>query len=598
MAQSVRKRSEIEPRYKWDLTHIYASQQEWETAYASAPALIEALAAMDGQVAEKPEEAIRLYFATQEKLMKVVEYAFLSREADNADPAAQAMAEKANGLWTRFATAASFLEPELLAMDEQALQGLSTSPAMKDYDNFLRTLTRQKAHTLPKEQERLISMMGDVAHAPSTIFEMLTSVDMKFPDVTMADGSSATLTEGNYSSFIHAEDRDVRRQAFEGIMGTYGKFGSTIASIYGGSVKNDVFQARAHRFASARAMAMEPLEIPETVYDNMIQVAHEALPILQDYLRLRKKLMHLDELHLYDLYTPIVTDYHMDLPYEKAFDLVLEGLQPMGQDYVAKLREARDGGWIDVYPAEGKSSGAFSAGSLADVHPYVLLNHNDDLNSTFTIAHELGHSMHSFYSNTTQPAAKRDYAMFVAEVASICNECVMLRHLRGVFPEKKAQAWLLNNFLEDFRTTCLRQVMFAEFEKIVHEMAERDEPLTREALSDAYLALNRTYYGESCVIDPLIANEWMRIPHFYSAFYVYVYATGLCAAVTLSERILNEGESAVADYRRFLSAGCSVPPLEALKLAGIDMSSPEPLRRAMQVFRETLEQFRAAVEEE
>ena len=597
MAIEVKKRSEIDPRFQWRLDHIFATPEDWEAAYAAAPALIESVAAWDGHVAEDPEKAVRTYFDAVEALIPIRMYAFLSKEGDNSDPRAQAMSEKVQGLSTRFATAAAYLEPELLELDEARLKAMAADPAMKDYDTFLQGLLREKAHTLPKEQERLISMMGEVAGAPSNIFDMLSSVDMKLPDVVLADGTKAKLTEGNYLSYIYSPERDLRRQAFEGLMSTYGSFGNTIATIYGASVKNDVFQARAHGYSSSRAMAMEPLQIPQEVYDNMIQAAHEALPILQEYCEVRRELLGLDELHMYDLYTPMVTDVDLDLPYDKAFDLVLEGLAPMGEDYIAKLREARDGGWIDVYPAENKSSGAFSAGMLASVHPYVLLNHVDDLNSTLTIAHELGHSMHSYYSNQAQPVSKRNYSMFVAEVASICNECVMTRYLQRKLEGKREKAWLLNSFLEDFRTTCLRQTMFAEFEKTAHEMAERGEPLTRESLSKVYLELNRLYYGKACVVDPLVANEWMRIPHFYTAFYVYVYATGLCAAVTLSERILEEGESAVRDYRRFLSAGSSFPPLEALKLAGIDMSKPEPLRKAMQVYRDTLEQFKAAVRE-
>ena len=378
-------------------------------------------------------------------------------------------------------------------------------------------------------------------------------------------------------------------------MNGYGAFGTTIAGTYGASVKKDCALAAARHYADALAARMDPLEIPREVYTNLIQVIHEYLPVLQEYLTLRKQILGVDELHMYDLYCPLVTDYSMDLPYEKAFDLVLAGLKPMGEDYLAKLREARDGGWIDVFPAEGKSSGAFSSGELRHVHPYVLLNHTGSLDSAFTIAHELGHSMHSFFSNSAQPLPKADYSLFVAEVASTCNEAVMLRHLLKEFPEPKAQAYLLNHFLEQFRTTCFRQTMFAEFELIAHEMAAKGEPLTRETLSDAYYKLNQTYYGDSCVVDEWIANEWMRIPHFYRSFYVYVYATGLCAAVSLSDRILTEGESAVRDYRKFLSAGCSVPPIDALRLAGIDMASPEPLRKAMEVFRSTLEAFKQAI---
>ena len=592
MAEKLRKRSEIADKYKWKLTDIYPTLEAWEAAFAALGEKIAAFAQFDGKVAEDPRKVIRAYFDLDAELMPVFEYAFLNKETDNADPTAQAMSDRVRALAVQASTASAFMQPELLDLDESILTGMINDPDMADYSVFLSDLMRDKAHALPKEQERLLAMMGEVADSPSTTFSMLTDVDMKFPAITLSDGSQQELSEGNYSTFIHGDDRDVRKQAFEGIMGTYGKFGNTIAATYNGSVKNDTFQAAARKYTSALAAKMEPLQIPQAVYDNLIEVIHEYLPVLNEYLELRKQVLGLDELHMYDLYCPMVSDFHMDMPYEKAFDLMLEGLKPMGEDYLAKLVEARDNGWIDVYPSESKSSGAFSAGDLSKVHPYVLLNHNDNLDSAFTIAHELGHSMHSYYSNQAQPAPKANYSLFVAEVASTCNEAVMMRHLLSTFTEKKAQAYLLNHFLEQFRTTCFRQTMFAEFERISHDMAAKGEPLTKEALSKAYYELNQQYYGGACVVDEVIANEWMRIPHFYNAFYVYVYATGLCAAVSLSERILAEGESAVADYRKFLSAGCSVPPIEALKLAGIDMSSPDPLRKAMEVFKDTLKKFK------
>lgn len=593
MAEQLKKRSDIEEKYKWKLEHIYPTDEAWEAAYNELSEKLKAFAAYDGKVAENPRKIIREFFELMDELSPVFMYAELKREADNGDTVAQAQNDRVMTLGVQAATATSFLQPELLAMDESVLKEMMNDPEMSDYSAYLRGLLLEKPHTLPKEQERLLAMMGEIEQAPNNIYSMLTNVDMKFPAITLPDGSTQELTEGTYSTYIHSGNRDVRRQAFEGIMGTYGKFGSTIAATYSASVKKDTGNAQIRRYSSALAAAMEPLEIPQSVYDNLIEVIHESLPILQEYLRLRKQVLGLDELHMYDLYCPMVTDFEMKLPYEKAYDLVLEGLAPMGEDYIAKLREARDGGWIDVFPSENKSSGAFSAGSLAKVHPYVLLNHNDNLDSAFTIAHELGHSMHSYYSNITQPAPKADYSLFVAEVASTCNEAVMMRHLLKALPEKKAQAYLLNHFLEQFRTTCFRQTMFAEFERISHDMAANGQPLTCDALSSAYYKLNQLYYGETCHVDEIIANEWLRIPHFYRAFYVYVYATGLCAAITLSERILNEGESAVRDYRKFLSAGCSVPPIEALKLAGIDMSSPEPLRKAMSVFKDTLEKFKA-----
>ncbi len=592
MAEQIQKRDEIDAKYKWDLTHIFRDQEEWEKAYAHAMECVQKAAEFDGKVADDPKGAVRAVTGLEEVIMPIFEYAFLMKETDNTDPNAQALKDRAMRLYVTAMTQTAFLQPELLEMPEEELKALAQDPEMKDYDAMLRQVLQAKSHTLPKEQERLIAMMGEIAQAPESIFSALSDADMKFPPIHMPDGSEQELTEGNYSLFIHSEDRDIRSQAFRNIMNTYGAYGNTIAGTYSASVKKDQFMALSHHYESARQAAMKPLEIPETVYDNLISVIHEYLPVLQEYLELRKRLLKLDELHLYDLYTPIVSGYKMDLPYEKAFDLVLEGLRPMGEDYIAKLKEARTGGWIDVFPSQGKSSGAFSAGSLRNVHPYVLLNHNNNLDSAFTIAHELGHSMHSYYSNTSQPAPKADYSLFVAEVASTCNEAVMLRYLMDNTQDPAGKAYLLNHFLEQFRTTVFRQTMFAEFEKIAHEMAQQGIPLTRESLSEAYFKLNETYYGATCFMDPEIANEWMRIPHFYRGFYVYVYATGLCAAVSLSEKILNEGESAVKDYRKFLSAGCSVPPIDALKLAGIDMSSPEPIRRAMEVFRDTVRRMK------
>ena len=591
MAEQIRNREDIPEQLKWNLKHIYASDEAWQADYDRVSESIGKIAAYNGRVREDPKGAIRQVFEGMDEMIPIYVYAFLRKETDNADSEAQGLKDKAIRLYVQLSSAAAFLEPELLEMDEADLHALETDPEMKDYDAFLRRLVLNKPHTLSKDQEQLIAKMGELAESPDAIFTSLTSADMKIPPILLADGTEQPLTEGNYSTFIHSPDREIRRQAFHNLMTTYESFGNTIAGTYSASVKKDQFMADAHHYASARQAAMAPLEIPEAVYDNLIAVIHEYLPVLQEYLRLRKRLLGVDDLHLYDLYAPMVKDFEMKLPYDQAFDLVLEGLRPMGEDYLDKLREARTHGWIDVYPSLGKSSGAFSEGSLRSVHPYVLLNHNDNLDSAFTIAHELGHSMHSFYSNQAQPAPKSDYSLFVAEVASTCNEAVMMRHLLSTMTEKNARAYLLNYYLEQFRTTVFRQTMFAEFEVISHRMAQEGQPLTKASLSQAYFDLNQTYYGETCFMDPEIASEWMRIPHFYRAFYVYVYATGLCAAVSLSQRILSEGEPAVRDYRKFLSAGCSVPPLEALKLAGIDMSRPEPIREAMEVFRETVREM-------
>lgn len=593
MAEQIKKRCEIDAQWKWDLTHIFPSDQAWEEARAAALETIKAFAARQGHVAEDPKGTIRAFFALYERFAEIYEYAFLRQETDNSDTVAQGLKSKAMSLAVQLESQSAFLQPELLTLPAAELEALQTAPDMADYSEYIRNLIREKPHILSPEQEKLLAMMGELQQAPDNIFSMLSNVDMTFPDVHMPDGTTSPLRESNLSTYLHDRNQDVRRQGWEGIMSTYGRFGATIAAIYGASVKKDQFNADARHMPSAVEASLFPYEIPLSVYDNLIAAVHESLPSLTDYLKLRRERTGLSELHMYDMYAPLVDNFDMDLPYPEAYQLVLEGLAPLGEDYVAKLKEAYSGGWIDVYPNENKSSGAFSCGDLVRVHPYVLLNHNNNLTSAMTIAHEFGHAMHSYFSNTHQPYPKADYSLFVAEVASTCNEALMLRSLQKKFTDPKAQAYLLVDLLEKFRTTVYRQTMFAEFERISHDMAAKGEPLTKDALSAAYYDLNQKYYGGGAVVDRLVENEWMRIPHFYRAFYVFVYATGFCAAMALSQRIMQEGESAVQDYRRFLSAGSSVPPLEALKLAGVDMTSPEPVRNALKIFQETIDQFRA-----
>lgn len=593
MAEQIKKRCEIDAQWKWDLTHIFPSDQAWEEARTAALETIKAFAARQGHVAEDPKGTIRAFFALYERFAEIYEYAFLRQETDNSDTVAQGLKSKAMSLAVQLESQSAFLQPELLTLPAAELEALQTAPDMADYSEYIRNLIREKPHILSPEQEKLLAMMGELQQAPDNIFSMLSNVDMTFPDVHMPDGTTSPLRESNLSAYLHDRNQDVRRQGWEGIMSTYGRFGATIAAIYGASVKKDQFNADARHMPSAVEASLFPYEIPLSVYDNLIAAVHESLPSLTDYLKLRRERMGLSELHMYDMYAPLVDNFDMDLPYPEAYQLVLEGLAPLGEDYVAKLKEAYSGGWIDVYPNENKSSGAFSCGDLVRVHPYVLLNHNNNLTSAMTIAHELGHAMHSYFSNTHQPYPKADYSLFVAEVASTCNEALMLRSLQKKFTDPKAQAYLLVDLLEKFRTTVYRQTMFAEFERISHDMAAKGEPLTKDALNAAYYDLNQKYYGGGAVVDRLVENEWMRIPHFYRAFYVFVYATGFCAAMALSQRIMQEGESAVQDYRRFLSAGSSVPPLEALKLAGVDMTCPEPVRNALKIFQETIDQFRA-----
>jgi oligoendopeptidase F len=591
MAEQEKRRDVIEKRWQWKLEDLYPTLDMWEAGFQKVKASVAEFESFKGRVANDPAKAIKAYFESHLILERMYAFAHMHRDEDNANTTFQALTDRAESLSVEVEAAASFLEPELLAMEESALQALMKDPALFDFDVYLHTLIRNKPHTLPAEQEKLLAMTGEMAGAPQNIFSMLTKVDMKFPDIQNEKGEEVSLTEAGYGTFIRSSDRRVRKDAFTSLFETYTNFGATIAAAYSGSVKGDLFAARARGFETAVSASLFPDEIPLSVYDNLISVIHESLPALNEYIALRKPAMSLDEIHLYDLYTSMVEDYDMKLPYPEAYRMVMEGLSPLGTEYQKVLKGAYEDGWIDVYSSKAKSSGAYSWGAYG-VHPYVLLNHRDDLDSAMTIAHEMGHAMHSYFSNLHQPAPKANYTLFAAEVASTCNEIILMTKLMEHYADnRKALAYLCNHLLEQFRTTVFRQTMFAEFERISHRMAEEGEALTKEALSKAYLELNQKYYGQHCVVDELIAVEWMRIPHFYRAFYVYKYATGFSAAVFLANRILTEGEPAVKDYYKFLSAGGSLPPIEALKLAGVDMSSPEPIRSAMRVFKQTTERL-------
>ena len=591
MSEQVKLRSEIDKRWQWKLEDIYPSIDAWEADFQKMKSLVAEFESYKGTTAKTPRKIIRAFFDSQLILERLYAFAQMHKDEDNANTTYQALADRAESLSVEASAACSFLEPELLAMEESELKALMNDASLTDYDVYLRNLLRNKPHTLPAEQERLLAMTGEMASSPQNIYSMLTKVDMKFPNIKNEKGEEVPLTEAGYGTFIRSNDRRVRKEAFTTLFETYTDFGATIAAAYAGSVKGDLFAARARGFNTAVEASLFPDEIPLSVYDNLISVIHESLPTLNEYIALRKPAMSLDEVHLYDLYATMLDDYDMTLPYPEAYKLVMEGLSPMGPEYQQILKSAYNDGWIDVYSSKAKSSGAYSWGAYG-IHPFVLLNHREDLDSTMTIAHEMGHAMHSYYSNLHQPAPKANYTLFAAEVASTCNEIILMTKLMDRYQDnRKALAFLCNHLLEQFRTTVFRQTMFAEFERISHKMAEDGEALTKEALSKAYLELNQKYYGQHCVVDELIQVEWMRIPHFYRAFYVYKYATGFSAAVFLANRILTEGEPAVRDYYKFLSAGGSLPPIEALKLAGVDMSSPEPIRSAMKVFKQTTERL-------
>ena len=595
MAKQLKARNEMDPRYLWHLEDIFPTDADAEKEIGALSALLPEISAYQGHIADDPKKAIVKYFEISKRLEKIFSYAMLKHDQDGSNDAYTALLSRVRGLAARMSAASSFIEPELLSLPEETLRALSEDSAFSDYSVFLRTLLRNRPHTLPAAEEKLLAQAQESLSAPGEAFRVLSDVELPFPQVPDGEGGEVQLSHGRYGSLLRSRDREVRKAAFLGMHNTYRDFGGTIAALYGGSVKRHVFMSQARHFSSALASALHPDEVPQEVYDNLLSEVDAALPALDEYLRVRKKLLNVDELHMYDLYVPIFADTDFHMGYEDACALSLEALKPMGEEYLSVMRRAYKEGWIDVYENKAKRSGAYSSG-VYGVHPYMLLNYEDNLDSVSTLVHEMGHSLHTYFSTKCQPYPKADYSLFVAEVASTCNEVLLNAYLRQKYSSDKAMLrYLLSDLIESFRTTVIRQTMFAAFEKKSHEMAEKGEPLTRETLTQAYLELNRHYYGREAVVDEEIGAEWMRIPHFYRDFYVYKYATGFSAAVCIADRILREGEPAVRDHIRFLSAGSSVPPIEALKYAGVDMGSPVPVKRAMNVFRDTVAQLRELI---
>jgi oligoendopeptidase F len=513
----------------------------------------------------------------------------MRRDEDNANAAYQALTDRAMNLYVQFQSESAFIAPELLACPEGFIDSLTADQAFADYSAYLLKLLRDRPHTLSEREETLIAMTGEMGASPDTIYSMLSDADMKFPKIKDERGEDVEVTHANFIPLMMNEDRAVRKAAFDALYTTHRAFSSTIPAIYAASVKADIFYARAAKFPSCRAAKLHQSAIPEAVYDNLIDAAHAHLPSLNRFVTINARLIGLEKPAMYDLYVPAVRGFDVKLPFEEAYALTVDCLAPLGAEYQNTLRAAREQRWIDPYPSAGKSSGAYSWGTY-DAHPYVLMNYHEDLDSLQTIAHELGHAMHSYLSNRHQPYEKAEYSLFVAEVASTVNDVLVLFELMQRHTAREAQAYLLNRLLDSYRTTLFRQTMFAEFEASAHAMAERGEALTAESLGALYGALNDRYYA-GCERDELIKLEWMRIPHFYNSFYVYQYATGFSAAMALAKAIREEGESAVKRYKAFLSAGGSVLPIDALKLAGIDMSQREPVENALSLFDEFVDRY-------
>jgi len=588
----VAKREDISPEFKWRLEDLFPDQASWDAEYETVLKLIDEIRAFEGTLDDPAK--LKQCFELEDRLGLYAErlyvYANMRHHEDMRDPVNMALSDKAKKLYVQVGEATSFITPEILSLSEERLKAFIDDPGLAPYRFTLQEMLRQKPHVLSKTEEALLAQVGNLAQAPGTIFGMINNADMKFPKVKNDKGEEVELTHGNYIQFLESRNRDVRRGAFKAMYDTYAKQKNTLAATLSANVTKNLFYARARKYASALEMALFSDNIPVSVYENLIATIHEHLPLLHRYMALRKKLLGVDELHMYDLFAPLVPDYDMPVTYEEAKKIVYDGLAPLGDDYRRVLREGFDGGWIDVYENEGKRSGAYSWGAYG-THPYVLLNHKDNLNSMFTLAHEMGHAIHSWYSDHNQPYRDAQYTIFLAEVASTLNEALLMDHLLKTIGDPKGKLYLLTYYADQFRTTVFRQTMFAEFEKLIHEMAERGEALTPQALSELYYGLNVKYHGDAMTVDRDIEMEWARIPHFYSSFYVYKYATGFAAATSFARQILEEGAPAVDRYIGFLKSGGSDYSINILKRAGVDMSRPEPIRQAMDVFRDLLDEM-------
>ncbi|WP_044477806.1 oligoendopeptidase F [Paenibacillus antibioticophila] len=586
------KRSEAKTENTWKLEDIYPDQKAWDQAYDEIKELKKKVADYEGKLtdADKIKSVFELEDTISEKLERLYVYAHLSHDQDTTNPTYQALSQKAKKLNVEIGEALSFITPEILTLPEQELDALIESPTLAGYKFTLQEIKREKAHVLSKTEEALLAQVGNLSQAPQHIFGMINNADIKFPKIQDENGNEVELTHGSYIQFLENPNREVRRRAFKAVYETYAKQKNTIAATLNANVNKNMFYSKVRKYPSVLEMYLYGDNIPKDVYTNLIDTIHESLPLLHRYMNLRKKLLGVDELHMYDLFAPLVEEYKWDITYDEAKQMVLDGLKPLGDNYLGVLKGSFENRWIDVYENEGKRTGAYSWGAYG-THPFVLLNHKDNLNSMFTLAHEMGHALHSYFSDEALAYRDAQYTIFLAEVASTTNEALLMDYLLKKSTDPKQKMYLLTYYADQFRTTVFRQTMFAEFEKIVHERAESGESLTPQDLSKIYYDLNVKYHGEGMHVDQDIEMEWARIPHFYTSFYVYKYATGFSAATSFSKQILEEGQPAVDRYLGFLKSGGSDYSINILSKAGVDMSSPQPIREAMSVFEQIIEQM-------
>ncbi len=590
---SVPARDEIDEAYKWDLESLYATDEEWEVAYDEAEELIDDLAAYEGRATEDAATLLAT-LETYEDLMRTVSnvasYARMRRDEDTTDDTYQALTARSQSLSSSASSAASFLDPELQELSEDDIDELvEAEPALAEYEHYFDDVLRMKPHTRSPEVENLLAELGEVTGAPGEVYNMLANADMEFPTVEGPDGDEQPITLNNFTTLQKHPDRAFRQRVYETFYDEWQTVRNTVGTAYKNAVKTDVKLAQARNYDTAREAALDGPNVPVEVYDTLVDTVHDNLDKLHRHADLKAETIDGDDLRMWDLYVPLVQEESPEIEYEQACEYVTEAVAPLGEDYQSRLAEGLDSRWVDVYETEHKQSGAYSGGTY-DSQPFILMNYQDDVESMYTLAHELGHSMHSEYTSEEQPYVYSNYEIFVAEVASTVNETLLTHHLLDTVEDERLRRHVLNEYLERFRSTLYRQTMFAEFEHRTHEMAEAGEPLTPDRLDDLYADLKSDYYAPA-ELDDRIAREWMRIPHFYRAFYVYQYATGISAAVALVDRILDEGEPAAQRYVDFLRSGSRQYPLELLRDAGVDMATPEPVESALSTYGEYLETF-------
>ena len=590
MPELLKERRELDPQFMWDLTSMYATDAEWEKALSTLEEAIRKAAAFQGRLTDAQSIAAYLDAATElgRTLSNLYCYASMRRSEDTRAEAAQSMYARINANYVKAISAIAFAEPEILSLPQQTLDDIANQECLKNHRFTLEKLLRQKPHTLSAAEEQLLAGFGEVFGAPAEIADNLQDADLVFDSVQDGEGHTVEVTGSNYITLQMSQDRTLRERAFRSYYKGYRQHSNTFAAAYSGAVKAATAEAAARHYESSRAMSMAGENIPTEVYDNLVSAVRAHLPAMYRYVALRKKILGLDELHYYDVYAPLVGEQKESYTYEQAQQMVLDAVAPLGEDYQALVKKAYAERWIDVYPNKGKSGGAYSSGTY-DSNPYILMNFTGTLDSVSTLAHEMGHSMHTWHSNHAQPPQYADYTLFVAEVASTVNENLMIEQLLKQEQDPARRLYLLNQYLENFKGTVYRQTMFAEFERDAHAMAERGEALSPAALNSLYAGLVKDYFGPELVMDEEVQYEWARIPHFYRPFYVYKYATGYSTAVALSEAILTEGAPAVKRYREFLSMGGSAYPLDELRHAGVDLATPAPVNAALDKFERILD---------